>query len=484
MISHRLCSKFPVLFLLCLLCFQRRVTAQAVLAGTTEATRPPYNIVAYDEDWSYLHDPALRSEWLDKIKYIQYGENASSYLSIGGEFRGTYERLLNDNWSKYMVAAKSFGLERFLLHADVHFNPYVRVFLELQSELEQGRPDGPRPVDEKRLDFLNAFLSLRLSASKQSPVFRLGKQELQLGSGRLVSIREGTNVRQAFYGFRADQPVANWTITGFAVQPAIDRLGFFDSGPHGSIGFWGLLGNRKWTRTESFSVNTYYYGLDQKSGTYDRGTAHEVRQTVGVNFVANPPDTTDRSVGLHLDVEAMYQAGTFGTNAIRAWAVATETGLSLSRLLRTPRIGLRADISSGDKGGSSALGTFNPLFPAGNYFGVLADTGPGPSNFRDLHPEFILPLPHAITLTPDWIFWWRQRLEDGVYSVPGTLIIPAGRSAARYVGHRPGIEARWQIDRHTYMQLSYGVFFAGPFLRQSGHSQNLNYLAYGFGYKF
>lgn len=481
--TYRLCTLSSVLSLLTSL-FCKSASLHRLFRLSLRNQHARSTIVAYDEDWSYLQDHILRSDWLDGIKYIRFGENASSYVSLGGEFRGTYERVLNDNWSNQPVATNSFGLERFLLHADVHLNSHIRTFVEFQSALEQGRPDGPRPVDKKDLDFLNAFLELRPSASERSPARRLGKQELQLGSGRLISVREGTNVRQAFYGFRADQRLANWAITGFAVRPAIDGPGFFDGGPHGSIGFWGLLGNRKWSRAESFSVNTYYYGLNQKSATYNRGTAHEVRQTVGLNFVANPPNAPNRPIGLHLDVEGMYQGGTFVEKGIRAWSIATETGLSLSCLPRTPRLGLRADISSGDRGGSSALGTFNPLFPAGNYFGVLADTGPGPSNFRDLHPEFILPLAHAITLTPDWIFWWRQQLEDGVYSVAGTLIVPAGRSTARYVGHRPGIEARWQIDRHACMQLSYGVFFAGPFLKQSGHSQNLNYLAYGFGYKF
>jgi hypothetical protein len=407
----------------------------------------------------------------------------NSYMSFGGEFRGTYERVLNDNWSRRPVATNSFGLQRYLLHTDIHASAHVRIFLELESGLEQGRPAGPRPIDEKHLDFLNAFVELRPWNKLHTLTFRIGKQELQLGSGRSVSVREGTNVRQAFYGFRADGRIANWNITGFAVRPAIDRPGFFDGGPRGSIGFWGILGNRKWNRHESFSANVYYYGLNQKSATYNRGTAHEVRQTVGVNFAANPPETTGHPIGIHFDVEGIYQTGTFGEAAIRAWTIATETEVSLSRLPRTPRLGLRADLSSGDKGGRSALGTFNPLFPAGNYFGVLADTGPGPLNFRDLHPKLIFPLPHAITLTPDWIFWWRQELEDGVYSVAGTLLVPAGRSTARYVGHRPGIEAHWQMDRHVSMQLSWGVFFAGPFLKQSGQSGNLNYFAYGFGYK-
>jgi hypothetical protein len=47
-----------------------------------------------------------------------------------------------------------------------------------------------------------------------------------------------------------------------------------------------------------------------------------------------------------------------------------------------PRFSAKADISSGDNPNSKTLGTFNPLFPKGNYFGVLATTGPGPINQR------------------------------------------------------------------------------------------------------
>jgi hypothetical protein len=32
-------------------------------------------------------------------------------------------------------------------------------------------------------------------------------------------------------------------------------------------------------------------------------------------------------------------------------------------------------------------------------------------------------------------------------------------------GRGPGLEARWQIGRHAYLQTDYGVFFAGPFLQ-------------------
>jgi hypothetical protein len=79
---------------------------------------------------------------------------------------------------------------------------------------------------------------------------------------------------------------------------------------------------------------------------------------------------------------------------------------------------------------------------------------------------------------------WRESLTDGVYSVPGFLLVPANGSRARFVGYRPGVEARWQIDRHFWLQADYGVFFAGDFLKQASPGRNINYTEFWAGYKF
>jgi hypothetical protein len=113
-----------------------------------------------------------------------------------------------------------------------------------------------------------------------------------------------------------------------------------------------------------------------------------------------------------------------------------------------PRFSAKADISSGDDPRTNTLGTFNPLFPKGNYFGVLATAGPGPINFIDVHPRAEAPPPHSVTASVDWIFQLRESLRDGVCSVPGFLIIPAGKSkhvsletvpARRFAGRRTNI---------------------------------------------
>jgi hypothetical protein len=99
--------------------------------------------------------------------------------------------------------------------------------------------------------------------------------------------------------------------------------------------------------------------------------------------------------------------------------------------------------------------------------GFWATTGPGPINFIDVHPHVETAFPHDVTVSVDWIFQWRESLQDEVYAVPGFLIRAADGSRARFVGHRPGAEIRWQANRHLWFQADYGIFYAGRFLKET-----------------
>jgi hypothetical protein len=401
-------------------------------------------------------------------------------MTMGGEAREMWEQIGNDNWGQapYM---NGYLDERYMLYFDVHYGKYVRTFVELKSGLNSFRIGGPRPIDEKKLDFQSAFLELSTTVNESPVNFMVGRQELEYGSGRLIDVREGPNVRLSFDGFRLRTLTHSWQIDGLAVRPDEDKPGFFDNAPTPGVSFWGIYATRP--LQHDASLDTYYLGLDRSQATFERGTAQEVRHSLGARF--SHPIATDRP-GWDYDYEALGQFGTFGSANIRAWTVASETGYRIPTIPLKPRFSAKADISSGDHPVSNpnTLGTFNPLFPKGNYFGVLATTGPGPINFVDLHPHVEAFLPRNVSFSFDWIFQWRESVQDGVYAVPGFLIRAADGSHARYVGDRPGTEIRWQANRHLWFQGDYGVFFAGPFLKQTQPGRNLNYWALWAGYKF
>ena len=452
---------------------------QSVPTAKSSAPARIYHLLREDDDWSFLADPAKRQEFWDPIKYIRLRPGRNDwFLSMGGEAREIWEQIGNDNWGQQPFMNAYFN-ERYMLYFDVHYGKHVRSFVEFKSGLNSYRIGGPRPIDEKKLDFQAAFLEVGTGDERNWIKFSAGRHEMEYGSGRLIDVREGPNVRLSFDGFKAKAGVGSWQIDGFAVRPDLDKPGLLDNAPNHAIGFWGVYGVRPLTKT--LTLDAYYLGLDRKTAAFNRGIGHEVRHSVGARL-SRPVAGTNP--GWDFDYEALWQFGSFGSANIRAWTMASETGYRFTTVPLKPRFSAKADISSGDDPRTNSLGTFNPLFPKGNYFGVLATAGPGPINFIDLHPRAEATLPHSVTASVDWIFQWRERLRDGVYSVPGFLIIPAGKSNARFVGHRPGTEVRWQANHHLWFQADYGIFYAGKFVKESQPGRNLNYWALWTGYKF
>jgi hypothetical protein len=113
-----------------------------------------------DEDWSFLRDSTLRKDFWDPIKYIRLRNHREDwYLSIAGETRQDWERIGNDNWGEQPLQ-NAFFLQRYMGHLDVDYGKHVRSFVQLKSGIETFRQGGPRPIDEKRLDFEAGFLDI------------------------------------------------------------------------------------------------------------------------------------------------------------------------------------------------------------------------------------------------------------------------------------------------------------------------------------
>jgi hypothetical protein len=125
--------------------------------------------------------------------------------------------------------------------------------VQLKSGLESYRAGGPRPIDEKKLDFEAAFFEAR-TTGKNWIGLRVGRQELNYGSGRLISVREGPNVRQSFDGLKVMSSIGSWNVDAFAARPDLDKPGFFDNSPDHRTAFWGIYASRP--RTGRLSTGT------------------------------------------------------------------------------------------------------------------------------------------------------------------------------------------------------------------------------------
>src|SRR5262245_37192275 len=96
---------------------RRIVVAVALLSAATPASAQEFQKLRYDEDWSFLRDPAKRTDFWDPVKYIPLSCDGDSYLSFGGEARLRYELYDNNRWDEDAPDQDGYLLERYLLSA-------------------------------------------------------------------------------------------------------------------------------------------------------------------------------------------------------------------------------------------------------------------------------------------------------------------------------------------------------------------------------
>jgi hypothetical protein len=392
-------------------------------------------------------------------------------VAAGGQVRQQYERFANEEWGAAVPDGDGYWLQRYMWHVDAQVSRRVRIYGELKSGIEVGRAGGPRVPDEDQLDLHQGFVDVSYGVLTA----RVGRQELAFGSQRLVSTREGPNVRQTFDAASIVIARGHWQAHGFGARYVRTRQGVFDDESDPGRVLWGIYAVHA-REPHSHRVDLYYLGYRRRHATFDQGQGRELRHSYGARV-------WKRSGRLDYDAEAVVQHGRFAETDIRAWTIASDTGYRFEDAAGRPRVGLRADATSGDRDRhDDRLGTFNPLFPRGAYFGLIASAGP--ANHMDLHPQIAVHPRDDLVVTTSWLFFWRRQVDDGIYGIPGNLLRSGQGTRARFVGHSPGVEVEWHATGRLSLTGNASLFTAGPFIQQSGPASTIGLLAAWATYRF
>jgi hypothetical protein len=444
-----------------------------ILASTenSQAQQTPivraYRSDRSDEDWSFLRDGSLKKDFWDPLKYISLGEE-NRYLTLSGEIRFRPEGFRVRGLEGGSSTSDGYLLQRYLVGADLHLSPRFRIFSEIQSGIATGKLRSPRPTDQNTLDLHQAFFEWRQPLKNRRVfAFKIGRQEVEIGSSRLISASPGLNVKRSFDGVVFSYRSDSWRLGAVAAKLVSISKGNFDDRPDHEQTFWGMAASRKSFLFKQGEFALYYLGLDRARTVYVQGFGREQRHTAGVKWMGS---------GARADInyDAILQWGAFNDAPIRSWAFSTETGYRFINTRWKPRLSIRADIASGDKDPNDPrLQSFNPLFPGNSYAGAVGLLGP--TNLTDLTPTVTFLMPKRIVLGFEAPSYWRNSSGDGVYNTNQGLILPPGVGQGKYVGTNPGIIAVWQATTHLQFQGAITRFLSGSFLERT-------FVANGFGF--
>lgn len=417
------------------------------------ASAQSFKLMRYDENYEFLKDSTRN--FYQNLKYVPLDKEKDFYLSIGGEARYEYVDFNNEDWGRLNIGHNNFFLQRYDLHSDIHLGKTFRIFAQLRSALQDGRSNGPRGIDEDQLNVQNLFLDVNLwTKEDEKLIIRAGRQELDYGSGRLISVREGPNARLYFTGGKIMYASSRLAIDGFAMMADTFYKGVFDNKMSKQLNLWGVYS--KIIFPKAGNLDLYYLGIRRDKSLFEEGITREKRHTTGVRF-------WKYGGGFIYNLEAAYQFGSFGSENISAWTASADLGYSFENIKFKPTINLRNDYISGDKNkGDGNLQTFNPLYPKGGYFGFSPQIGP--VNLIDIHPYATLDLLPEVKMQIDVVFNWRFSLQDGVYRPSGTLNLPGSSSIERYIGTAYLANFTYSISKYISVVSGIQYFKTGAFI--------------------
>ena len=370
----------------------------------------------------------------------------------------------------------NYFLQRYLFGTDVRLGSRVRVFAELQSGILNGKLGSPRPTDRNTFDLHQTFVELRSPVRRTDQfVLVVGRQELELGSSRLISASPGLNVKRSFDGVRFDYRTPSWKFVAAAAGLVGLESGAFDDRTDFEQRFWGFAAARQ-KAGFARELGAYYLGIDRPQSLYAQGAGSEVRHTVGMKWGGG-------NARVDLNYDAVFQAGRFSGAPIRAWAFATETGLRPWTVAWQPRLSVRVDVASGDDNPANPdLQSFNPLFPGNSYSGAVGLLGP--TNLTDFTPALTVTPRRGLLIGFEAPSYWRTSTADGVYGTDLRLLLPPQVGTGRYVGTNPGALVVWQATRHLQLQGVITRFLSGGFLDDTFISEGFGFYSFTTRYRF
>lgn len=374
----------------------------------------------------------------------------------------TRQRIQYINNSEFDAASDKEGwrwTQRLAFSADGEIADKFRARINLQSALSSGGQTSP--VESNVLDFREAYFEI----GPENAFVRVGRQDVLLGSQRLLGTRDGTNVRRQWNGVRGVVELGDWRVDALAVSLVDVRPdGVFNDNSDdmrlvGGVYAMGpaLIGD----------VDIYLLYAETDDRLTIEGTADQQRYSLGA-----------RSFGERRNVfwnwEAIYQFGRHGDADISAWTLATSTGYRFDAPW-SPEVELSANIASGDSApGDGDLGTFDALYPRGNYFSDAAVLGP--ANFYNLNPYFRVSPTEKLDLSVDVNWFWRLEEADGLYGPPGNILRAPAGSRSGFVSTGISAGATYQLTERVSLEAIYAHNNPGDFIADTGPSDPVDFL--------
>jgi len=427
------------------------------------APRNPYPPVAlsplsaFEADWRFVDDPKYHPDFLERLKRIHMRDNW--LLSTGGQM---WFRTLSEYNSRLTETNNNYTLLRVRPYVDVWYQDRFRFFIEgiFADSLNEDLP--PLITDVNLADFQNLFIEAKLGEVAGAPVYaRLGRQEVNLGSLRLLSAPDWANLRRTFQGARVYRIGEKWDIDLFWLQLVVPNPSKLDSVDN-NLNFAGAWLTHK-PKPGTF-LDAYYLMLDNTNQITQQGIqrAPFTLHNLGGRYAG------DRAGKYLWDAEGSIQLGRRGSADLVAGMFSGGLGYHAKELPWDPTFWAVWNYCSGDPDPNvGTYSTFNQLFPFIQYYNGWVDAV-GRQNLNDLNLRLYAYPAKWITVWLQYHHFWLAQQRDALYNIFGAAWRrdPSGL-AGRDVGQKAELWTNFHLSQRTDLLVGYTHLWGGRFLEET-----------------
>ena len=433
--------------------------------GTPSAGPPKYPYArfglstqpSYDLEFKYLDKPDnTECDFYDPVKRMRLGNDF--LLSIGGQswVRGMYEYN-----SRLGTRNNDYLLDRQRLYGDLWYQDRVRLFVEGIAAFTGPQGLAPLPIDDTGFDFINLFVDLKLGDVWSKPAYlRVGRQELQFGSQRLISPLDWANTRRTFQGVNVLRTGENWDFNAFWVQPVATNPNQLDWARQQQdlSGVFATYKPKKGTTVDLYDLVT-----TNNSTVVQRGIqrGNSTINTMGARYAGDENSVL-------FDFESALQLGRLGGENVVAGMATAGLGYNWKCLPWNPTLWAYYDYASGDNTpGRKGNNTFNQLFPFGHYYLGWADAV-GRQNIHDVSAHLYLYPRNWLTLNVQYHNFHLASSRDALYNAAGNVsrYDPTGK-AGKDVGNEIDTIVNFHVSKHTDVLVGHAYLFAGDYIKKT-----------------
>lgn len=373
-------------------------------------------------------------------------EKLQQQIKTTVELRTRLERRTDKDFSGVLSDNRSDLLQRIRVGASRKITSNVQVLLQYQYVGSLNWADSGNATGEHS-DLYQATVSYKKGAER----WTIGRQEINVGTQRLVGAGDWTEVGRTFdalrYGSGNVEAFAGKVGTAFP-HPTDARFG-------------GVV-----LRGSGFETGLYFKHDSVASGSVDHFTLSELsRKPIK---------------GIDLELEGALQFGHIGDKKLGAWAFHAAAGRSV-----TPkdRVQLILDLASGGSG-PNTVATFDNLYPTNHKFYGLMDMQAW-KNMRAFALDFSHKAGKQHTLRTRYSRFYLNDSTDAWYGASGAanksgavVLQDATGKSGRDVGSEFDFEWNYEASSTWRCSAGIGVFSPGSFVRQiakDDHEQVFGY---------